>query len=627
MQAQALAVLLEPAAQGRPLADQDLVRDLGGAVAERDAAARRRSRSSRTRTTSSGDVLGYELGDRHTRRRVSSMPSPSSVSRRKTLRSERRCSSGQRRRPGRRPYCATAEVDAAAVAVAVDGERAAVASLPGRAQRVREQRQRAGLAGDVARARASTRPGSSRSPARRAGSVMARAQLVVAHRAEQHLVRGDRARELGWRAQLAVEVGAHADRDRPSGARSSASMNARAALGVVAQREQLLELVDDDERPASASTRGRLAPGVHEPRRAASSGDLAGATGATRRRAAARTCRCPTRRRRASSRPGASRSMTAPTTSSRPKKKRAVVRRRTPAGRGTGTRSQASGVPTPGPATAWMRSAAPRRRAGGGGRDRRASSPPEGARRRAPPSSRDRRISPTVGLAADPRREVDASGRSSRRRAVRPRRCGCPKRTAIAQSVGHCSAPSARVAAIAASTAPDADSKTETVASPSPMDLRKRPPCASTAAAMSSSWRTSARHRAGSRSHSARGALDVRAGRTSSRRSEASPPSRRAAARRARRASPGGAPDRSPGQADRGLELLGLRGVDALPAPAAARRWGAGQQRERRRGQRVDVARPRRRARRRRARGRGSPACPSGARASAASRTARSRRA
>ena len=36
VQADAFAVFFEPAAQGGPLADQDLVRDLGGALAERD---------------------------------------------------------------------------------------------------------------------------------------------------------------------------------------------------------------------------------------------------------------------------------------------------------------------------------------------------------------------------------------------------------------------------------------------------------------------------------------------------------------------------------------------------------------------------------------------------------------
>ncbi len=79
-----------------------------------------------------------------------------------------------------------------------------------------------------------------------------------------------------------------------------------------------------------------------------------------------------------------------------------------------------------------------------------------------------------------------------------------PKRAAMVQSFGQGSAPSARVAVIAACTASDADSNTENVESPSPLDFRKRPRCDSTAPATSSSWRTSAAAIApGSCSHSA----------------------------------------------------------------------------------------------------------------------------
>ena len=60
---------------------------------------------------------------------------------------------------------------------------------------------------------------------------------------------------------------------------------------------------------------------------------------------------------------------------------------------------------------------------------------------------------------------------------------------------------------------------------------------------------------------------------------------------------------------DRGLELLGLRRVEALPRGQHAGRRRAGQQRERGRRERVDVARARRDCRRRRAPGRGSRAC------------------
>ena len=55
---------------------------------------------------------------------------------------------------------------------------------------------------------------------------------------------------------------------------------------------------------------------------------------------------------------------------------------------------------------------------------------------------------------------------------------------------------------MAAVSACGADSKTETVESPSPIDFRKRPPCASTWSATISSWRTSAKAMAaGAASH------------------------------------------------------------------------------------------------------------------------------
>ena len=57
---------------------------------------------------------------------------------------------------------------------------------------------------------------------------------------------------------------------------------------------------------------------------------------------------------------------------------------------------------------------------------------------------------------------------------------------------GHTSAASPWVAASAPATAAGAESKTDTVESPSPIDSIRLPPWASTASAISSSWRTSA---------------------------------------------------------------------------------------------------------------------------------------
>ena len=161
------------------------------------------------------------------------MPSPSSVIRRKTLRASARPLGGQAvdhvvgraRDRGRH---------AAAGAVALDGERAPVAALPRRAQRVREQRQRAGLGGDVAQDQlheAGLEP-QAREPCRLRDRAR---ELVVGHRAEQHLVGGDRGGEVGVRAEAPVDVGPQADRDAPA-PRQQGVDEGGATGGVVAQR-------------------------------------------------------------------------------------------------------------------------------------------------------------------------------------------------------------------------------------------------------------------------------------------------------------------------------------------------------------------------------------------------------
>ena len=75
-------------------------------------------------------------------------------------------------------------------------------------------------------------------------------------------------------------------------------------------------------------------------------------------------------------------------------------------------------------------------------------------------------------------------------------------RTRIARSPGHASSASRRWQSMVAATACSAALNTDTVASPSPIDFRNRPPCDSTVSAMIWSWRTSARAiDDGSRSH------------------------------------------------------------------------------------------------------------------------------
>ena len=61
MGADARAVLVQPAAQSRPLADQRLVRDLGGAVAERDQARLGEPLEQRVDAVGRGRALGHQL--------------------------------------------------------------------------------------------------------------------------------------------------------------------------------------------------------------------------------------------------------------------------------------------------------------------------------------------------------------------------------------------------------------------------------------------------------------------------------------------------------------------------------------------------------------------------------------
>ena len=167
-----------------------------GSRGERPRAARAATRHRVRR-----GALRDELLDRARAVGVSSIPSPSSVSRRKRLRTSARRSSGSDS-TSVSAVRATRRRDAAALPVALDRQRAPVAPLPGRAQRVREERERARLAGDVAQRRG--RPARARAAAPRGAparlppgaapsSVIAPSRIWFA---------GDRAGEPGVGAQL-----------------------------------------------------------------------------------------------------------------------------------------------------------------------------------------------------------------------------------------------------------------------------------------------------------------------------------------------------------------------------------------------------------------------------------------
>ena len=147
-----------------------------------------------------------------TRRRRSATPSPSSVSRRNTLRVRALVGrQGGEHAVGR---LGDRRGDAAGLAVALDRERASIAPLPGGTQSVGQERQRPGLTGHIAQ-RELDEPWLEPQPGQPRRLGHGSLELGVAHRCEKDLVGGDRAGELGMGCELAVHVGSHADRDRP----------------------------------------------------------------------------------------------------------------------------------------------------------------------------------------------------------------------------------------------------------------------------------------------------------------------------------------------------------------------------------------------------------------------------
>ena len=105
----------------------------------------------------------------------------------------------------------------------------------------------------------STTPGSSRSPALLGRLLDRPPKLFLGHRPDQRLPLLERGGEARSTGAVPVEVGAEHDHHAsvPSAARSrSASTNAVRSLLVAAEREHLLELVDDEE--TGVARRGEL---------------------------------------------------------------------------------------------------------------------------------------------------------------------------------------------------------------------------------------------------------------------------------------------------------------------------------------------------------------------------------
>ena len=135
---------------------------------------------------------------------------------------------------------------------------APVAVLPELEQRGRQQRQRARPALDVGEQRVDELGLDLQAGAPR-GQLDRAAQLVAAHRPDEHVAGAEQPRELRVLRAAAVEVGADGDQHerarRIASAATSASANAARSSSSRQAREQLLELVDGDDSRPSASRR------------------------------------------------------------------------------------------------------------------------------------------------------------------------------------------------------------------------------------------------------------------------------------------------------------------------------------------------------------------------------------
>ena len=257
VQAPALRVLLEPGAQPRPFAQQRLVRDLDRAVGDRQQPA----------VGEPGDDLGDALARRARRAR-------SGGARSRRSRPRRRGAAAACAPPPAAPDRARTNASSASRATApwtpplrayaASRRRAPVALAPELEQRRGQQRQRARLALDVRQQRLDElRLDAQADPLRRA---LDRApQLVARHRADEHVVGAEQARQLGVGGAAAVEVRAHGEHDDAAAVAIAGGAHERgdelvALRLVLARGEQLLELVDREHAaPLAREPPGRAA--------------------------------------------------------------------------------------------------------------------------------------------------------------------------------------------------------------------------------------------------------------------------------------------------------------------------------------------------------------------------------
>nr|WP_125803447.1 hypothetical protein [Actinoplanes sp. ATCC 53533] len=259
---QLLPVGGQPRAQPRPAADQHLVRDghrvLGaghqpgpGQLVE-DAGGRRPAGQLRVRDVPAGVLGALAQGGQ-----------PQEDVLHDLLAGWFQLAEDPFRRPGH------GLGDAARLPVAGEGQQPALAAVPGLQQRVRDQRQRAGLVGDVGQHRVHQRRlDPVAGPLGRAGDDGA--QVGVVHRADQHLPVPQGRDQAGMPGAVRVEVRTHAEHDAgPVGAAGGDGQQAvqkqPPGAVVAAEREDLLELVDHDDQQVDAGVGGHRLPDGQRP--------------------------------------------------------------------------------------------------------------------------------------------------------------------------------------------------------------------------------------------------------------------------------------------------------------------------------------------------------------------------
>ena len=263
-----LCVLLEPAAQARPFAQQRLVRDLDLALADRDEAI------VGEHGEDFGHAFAFELVERDAATHYgvalafAGQPQEDPASELAVVGFEPLV--GALGQPRHRT------VHAARAFIRADLQVPAFAVLPQLEQRRRQQGQGARLALDVGEQHLheiglEPQPG----PAR--GELDRAAQLVAAHRPDQHVVGTQQPGELRVCRAAPVEVRPHRDQHqcattRIAGTRDERVGERRALALVATGGEDLFELIDGDDKPALRHDRRdgplersqRLVPGSHQ---------------------------------------------------------------------------------------------------------------------------------------------------------------------------------------------------------------------------------------------------------------------------------------------------------------------------------------------------------------------------